>query len=568
VVQLPESGEILHHLFTFIFPVTPLLPSTPEEIMELLSLAQKYQMGTALTHIRGSIAQQNSLPTGLEPALHSYALAQKYGLRLEALQTARTISLKQSMTIEDLDNKLDIMPGSSLYELLKYHERVRAILASDLAEFTVSRARRTITGLRCAELSSSQIPSWLDEYIESIAENPNLFDSAELNTAMARHLGDGNRECCRCASIPSQTIRDFWEALASVVHGSFEKAESTLSLVRERENPQAEINSATCPLEPFDVPDADLVIRSSDCVDFRVHKPVLSMSSPFFKDLLSLPQQPDGESVDGIPVVRLPEGSELLNCLVSMLYPVRTVIPNSYDKVLYLLAACQKYEMTSVQSLIRSEVKRGEFPTAKGVEAYPAYAIASRTGLIPEMESAGRQTLNHPMTFEILGEGLRLFEGWALSALVSFRKRCRDCLIACLDSYLVLQRPGPSSIWVGCPEVTRVTPVRASYRVDHTLPKWLDHVISQNRDDLKLQNFTHPLDIDSRMPGEYLNALQTHLDCKFCLRVHAAKGLKYCAELTNKLAQVGDKLTRFLYLSSITRFTSYRYAASTTLSLD
>jgi hypothetical protein len=39
------------------------------------------------------------------------------------------------MTIEDFDNKLDIMPGASLYELWKYHERVRAILASDLTEF-------------------------------------------------------------------------------------------------------------------------------------------------------------------------------------------------------------------------------------------------------------------------------------------------------------------------------------------------------------------------------------------------------------------------------------------------
>ena len=224
VVQLPESGEILHCLLTFIFPVTPLVPSTPEEIMELLSVAQKYQMGTALTHIRGSIARQNSLPTRLEPALHIYALAQKYGLRPEALQTARAIFLKQSMTIEDFDNKLDIMPGASLYELWKYHERVRAILASDLTEFRMSCARGTITGLRCTELSSSQIPSWLDQYIESIGKTPNLFDSAELNIAMARHIKDKANELdCKCASIPSQTIREFWEALASVVDGSFEK---------------------------------------------------------------------------------------------------------------------------------------------------------------------------------------------------------------------------------------------------------------------------------------------------------------------------------------------------------
>ena len=222
-VQLPESANILHSLLTFIFPVTPLLPPTPEDIMELLSVAQKYQMGTALTHIRGSISLQNSLPTRLKPVLHTYALAQKNGLRPEALQTARAILLKQSMTIRGFDNKLDIMPGASLYELLKYYESVRAILASDLTEFRMSCARGTLRGLRCANLSSSQIPSWLDQYIESIGKSPHLFDSAELNMAMARHFRDGDKARCECASIASQTIRDFWEALASVIDSGFEK---------------------------------------------------------------------------------------------------------------------------------------------------------------------------------------------------------------------------------------------------------------------------------------------------------------------------------------------------------
>ena len=223
VVRLPESGKILHCLLTFIFPVTPLLPSTPEEVMELLSVAQKYQMGTALTHIRGSIGLQNSLPMRLEPALHIYALAQKYGLRPEALQTAQAIFLKQSITIEDFENKLDIMPGASLYELLKYHEKFRAILASDLKEFTASGARGTFSGLNCSELGSSQIPIWLDQYIESIGKNPSLFDSSELNTAMVHHLQVANKECCKCASIPSRTMRSFWEALAFIVDSSFEK---------------------------------------------------------------------------------------------------------------------------------------------------------------------------------------------------------------------------------------------------------------------------------------------------------------------------------------------------------
>ena len=223
VVTLPESGEILHRLLTFIFPVTPLLPSTPKEIMELLCVAQKYQMATALTHIRGSMARQNSLPTRLEPALHIYALAQKYGLRPEALQTARTI-MNYPMTIENFDSKLDIMPGACLYELWKYHERVRAILASELEEFRTSHARGTIEGLRCAELNSSQIPIWLDHYIESIGNAPNLFDLVEFDSSKARHIREkASMPDCQCAFIPSQTTRDFWEALTSVVNGSFEK---------------------------------------------------------------------------------------------------------------------------------------------------------------------------------------------------------------------------------------------------------------------------------------------------------------------------------------------------------
>jgi hypothetical protein len=224
VVQLPESGEIVHFLLTFVFHVTPLIPSTHEEAMELLSVAQKYQMGIALTHIRGSIARQNPLPTRPEPALRIYALAQKYGLRSEALQTARTI-LGHSMTIEDFDNKLDIVPGASLYELWKYHERVRAILASDLAEFSESGARGTMTGLGCANLSSSQIPSWVDQYIVSIANAPNLFDPLELNIAMTRHITKWSYaySCCECRSISSQTIHEFWEALVSVVHDCFKK---------------------------------------------------------------------------------------------------------------------------------------------------------------------------------------------------------------------------------------------------------------------------------------------------------------------------------------------------------
>jgi len=201
------------------------------------------------------------------------------------------------------------------------------------------------------------------------------------------------------------------------------------------------------------------------------------MTSPFFRDLLSLPQPSDSETIDGLPVVRLSEDAELLNSLFSVLYPVRLVIPKSYDKVLYLLAACQKYEMERVQSAIRAEVNRGIFPSPAGTEVFGAYAIASDKGLAPEMEAAARLTLDYPLTFEALGERLRLFEGPALCDLARFRKRCADNLIACLKSFLKVDAPGPSRICVGCPSVTSP----GYHPTSAVFPTWLTQV------------FTHPL---------------------------------------------------------------------------
>ena len=116
------------------------------------------------------------------------------------------------------------------------------------------------------------------------------------------------------------------------------QAESALSLrvVREKVDPQARNNSTTDQPKAFNVSDANLIIRSSDLVDFRVHKSVLAMVSPFFQHPSFLPQPFDSESVDGLPVAQLSESSELLNSLFSLLYPIPTVVPNTYEKVLCL----------------------------------------------------------------------------------------------------------------------------------------------------------------------------------------------------------------------------------------
>jgi hypothetical protein len=174
----------------------------------------------------------------------------------------------------------------------------------------------------------------------------------------------------------------------------------------------------------LNVPDASIIVRSSDQVNFRIHKSVLAMSSPIFEDLLSLPQPPDDELVDGLPVVQLSEDACVLSNLVSLLYLTqRRVKPVSYEKVFALLAAGQKYDMELVQLDIRDKVKCGTFPAPVSDQAFCAYALASSLGLIPEMDHAAHLTVGQPMIFESLGEGLRSFKGQALCELVRYRAK-------------------------------------------------------------------------------------------------------------------------------------------------
>ncbi len=203
--------------------------------------------------------------------------------------------------------------------------------------------------------------------------------------------------------------------------------------------------------ECLDLSEADIIVRTSDLTSFLVHKSVLASSSWVFRDMFTLPWPPNNEMVNGLPVVDISEDSELVRSLITMLYPIPSEIPASYDRILALLAAAQKYDMGAVQSSIRAEVARGPPPALDGAQAFRAYAIANSSGLRPEMDMAASLTLDQPMTFEHLGDELRLFEGQALRELASFRKGCRDNLVSCFESFLNIDS-GHSKIWVGCPK--------------------------------------------------------------------------------------------------------------------
>ena len=102
-IHLSDSGAILSSLLTFVLPIPPLLPSTIEQTMMLLSAAQKYQMDPILSHIRAVVGSQDPPFIRPETAFRVYSLAQTYGLRQEALHAART-TLNFPFTLQDLSS--------------------------------------------------------------------------------------------------------------------------------------------------------------------------------------------------------------------------------------------------------------------------------------------------------------------------------------------------------------------------------------------------------------------------------------------------------------------------------
>jgi BTB/POZ domain len=215
VINMSESGAILYSLLTFVLPMPSVLPPSVEETLELLSVAQKYEMNHVLAHIRGSISLQDPPLISRSNALHVYSLAQKYGLRQEVVQAAR-LTVRSTLTVENLEDKLDVMPGDHLHELWKYHRRLQGKLVSNINEFRLSSAYRALNGLNCAVLAQSKIPRWIDDYICFMASTPSSFNLFEFQSALARHVSGRDKtpgkQCPFCLCLPEEAIDKFWTA--------------------------------------------------------------------------------------------------------------------------------------------------------------------------------------------------------------------------------------------------------------------------------------------------------------------------------------------------------------------
>ncbi|KAL6300885.1 hypothetical protein BKA93DRAFT_800099 [Sparassis latifolia] len=165
---------------------------------------------------------------------------------------------------------------------------------------------------------------------------------------------------------------------------------------------------------PFDNPAANVILRSSDNIDFCVHSVILSEASPFFKDMFSLQQplvdhtKPDGldEYRDGRPVIVVGEDSRTLDSLLRLCYPITDPELKELTEVRAVLEAALKYQMEQATAIAAKALR-----TFAHGEPLRIWAIACRLRLEVEARYAAGLSLAQPISGEFPEEMQELTAG-------------------------------------------------------------------------------------------------------------------------------------------------------------
>ncbi|KAJ7814553.1 hypothetical protein B0H14DRAFT_2522183 [Mycena olivaceomarginata] len=109
-----------------------------------------------------------------------------------------------------------------------------------------------------------------------------------------------------------------------------------------------DVDNTPTRVEDLWFPDGYLVVQAEQSL-FRISGGILAARSSVFTDMLAFTQPPDAETIDGCPVVRLPDRAEDLTCFFRAIfdssffetYPTKV----SFESVLSVLRCSDKYEV-------------------------------------------------------------------------------------------------------------------------------------------------------------------------------------------------------------------------------
>jgi len=138
----------------------------------------------------------------------------------------------------------------------------------------------------------------------------------------------------------------------------------------------------------FCADDADMIIRAAGTLDFRAHKFILSLVSPVFKDMFTVPQPPT-DTPDTLPHVGVDESADTWEYILRTIYPMPHPIIDDLDDLESLLLAAKKYEMKPLIDVHKNGLENLTFVQEDPLRLY---AIACACGLEDQAKSVARNS--------------------------------------------------------------------------------------------------------------------------------------------------------------------------------
>ncbi|KAH9926999.1 uncharacterized protein B0H18DRAFT_1118738 [Fomitopsis serialis] len=174
---------------------------------------------------------------------------------------------------------------------------------------------------------------------------------------------------------------------------------------------------------PFNKPTADVILRSSDFVDFHVRKGILAEASDVFDVMFLLPQPPAVEILEdtrnGKPVILFrDEESRTLERLLRLCYPGRAPSIGDLDDLRPVIHAAVKYDMPEVLEALK-ETLRSFMDTVP----IRVYAIALIFKFEDEAKAAAKASLAFPAEDADAPE-LAEITGKAFNNLLKYHRAC------------------------------------------------------------------------------------------------------------------------------------------------
>ena len=179
----------------------------------------------------------------------------------------------------------------------------------------------------------------------------------------------------------------------------------------------------------FNAPDADVILRASDGKELRVHRLILSLSSPGVQGMFALHQYTDPSSQ--MPTIDLSDPSDTLEPFIQYLYPRSPPSITNITMWAALYTIADKYGAEAVMEPLKDML------IPRFLEASPlrVYALASRWGFVEEAKTASRRTLTLDILKNFPREDAELMGGGACQQIYLLHFKRRDAALALVENH-------------------------------------------------------------------------------------------------------------------------------------